>query len=611
MKHRWNTGVVTTGVLAATLIAVASGACRKEPQKEATTPPANGGTPPAPQTSAGNYPEPRFPSYLKPPASIDEVMPFVRPLVRTRTGLQGAGLGIIEKGETVLFVVSTDAEDMIVNAVVKGMEERGAKVVVKRDYEIAGIPKEEAIDYRKSRRTYTSEQGYMEAANWVDANFPRPDEAKAWLKQRRPDLYDKIFPANRQMSPRQRELYEKMRGESIGKGIREFLDKNPQIRGAYWGKGGSTSLRRYMHPAEKKFLGLFLVDNRWDVMGQLGTYPGDVWQLAEDQSMEPLVHVDKLEITDPEGTNITADISEEMAKNWSRGVYQRGHLYMFPNQATGRFGYSVIDYPAFQGEWLPREPMALANGTIAGTTNHSGYYPHWEVTVKDGYIRDVKGGGTFGDALREFLQFPNINDKVMPFHNQNHPGYWWLYEIAMGTHPKAFRNPLGLEQGNATPERNRSGVFHWGLGVTLHHDPGSATKSQKLTDFTAEYNLPRDHGFHTHTYFTTYRVRLRNADRWVNITDKGRMTSLDNPEVRALASRYGSPDELLQEDWRPGIPGINLPGDYASTYGADPWKYVWGDIQKAIAGTYDHFYPKTPASGTKTAPTTPPAGTKK
>jgi len=244
MKHRWNTGVVTTGVLAATLIAVGSGACRKEPQKEATTPQANGGTPAAPQTAAGDYPEPRFPSYLKPPGSIDEVMPFVRPLVRTRTGLQGAGLGIIEKGETVLFVVSTDAEDMIVNAVVKGMEERGAKVVVKRDYEIAGIPKEEAIEYRKSRRTYTSEQGYMEAANWVDANFPKPDEAKAWLKQRRPDLYDKIFPANRQMSPRQRELYEKMRGESIGNGIREFLEKNPQIRGAYWGKGGSTSLRR-------------------------------------------------------------------------------------------------------------------------------------------------------------------------------------------------------------------------------------------------------------------------------------------------------------------------------------------------------------------------------
>jgi hypothetical protein len=551
----------------------------------------------ASRTESTSYPEPRFPSYLKPPSSIEEVMPYVRPLVRARHGLQGAGLGIVEKGETVLFVVSTDAEDMIVEAVTKAMQERGVSVVVKRDYEIAGIPRDEAIAYRQARRTYTSEQGYMEAASWVEANFPNPDQAKAWLKERRPDLYSQLFPASREMTPRQREIYETMRGENIGRGIREFLETNRHIRGVYWGKGGSTTLRRHLRPAESKLLGLFLVDNRWDVMGQLGTYPGDVWQLAEDQSVEPLVHVDKLEITDPEGTNITADISEEMAHNWSRGVYQRGHLYMFPNQATGRFGYSVIDYPAFQGEWLPREPMALANGVVAGTTNHTGYFPRWEVTLEDGYVRDVKGGGPFGDALKEFLQYPNINDKVMPFHNENHPGYWWLYEVAMGTHPKGFRNPALLEQGSAIPERNRSGVFHWGLGVTLHHDPGAPVKSQKLIDFTEKYNLPRDHGWHTHTYFTTYKVHLRNADQWITITDKGRMTSLDHPEVRALASRYGNPDDLLQEDWRPGVPGINQPGNFAD-YAQDPWRFVWGDIEKVMAGSYTFFYPPTPARAT-------------
>ena len=30
-----------------------------------------------------------------------------------------------------------------------------------------------------------------------------------------------------------------------------------------------------------------------------------------------------------------------------QGAYQQGHLYMFPHQATGRFPYSTIDYPAF------------------------------------------------------------------------------------------------------------------------------------------------------------------------------------------------------------------------------------------------------------------------
>ena len=32
-----------------------------------------------------------------------------------------------------------------------------------------------------------------------------------------------------------------------------------------------------------RFLGLFMIDNRWDVMSLLGTYAGDVWQLAEDR----------------------------------------------------------------------------------------------------------------------------------------------------------------------------------------------------------------------------------------------------------------------------------------------------------------------------------------
>ena len=32
------------------------------------------------------------------------------------------------------------------------------------------------------------------------------------------------------------------------------------------------------------------------------------------------------------------------------------------------------------------------------------------------------------------------------------------------------------------------------------------------------------------------------------------MTSLDHPEVRALASRYGNPDDVLAEDWIPEVP---------------------------------------------------------
>ena len=168
MKHTWSPALICI------VVATLSAGCRGTDSQNGAPHTASPAATPAPATgpAKADYPEPRFPSYLKPPSSIDEVMPYIRPLVRSRTGLQGAGLGIAEKGETVLFIVATDAEDMIVEAVVKGMSERGVNTIVKRDYEIVGIPREEALDYRKARRTYTSEQGYMEAANWVDANFP-------------------------------------------------------------------------------------------------------------------------------------------------------------------------------------------------------------------------------------------------------------------------------------------------------------------------------------------------------------------------------------------------------------------------------------------------------
>jgi len=546
-----------------------------------------------PGAPAESYPEPRFPSYLKPVSSVEEVLPHVRPLVRNKTGFQGAGLGIANPGDTVTFVTSATADPLIVEAVRRAMEERKVQVNVVPEYEMVGVSKAYADAYEKIRRSYTAEQGYMEAATWVESNFPEPDKIEAWLKERRPDLYGKIFPASRELPPRLKDVQQKLLLPNLGKGIQAYLTTHTEVRGIFWGKGGGTFLRRNLHPMEQKFLGLFVVDNRWDVMSQLGTYPGDVWQLAEEQLMEPLIHVDKLTAKDPEGTDVWADISPEQAAHWARGVYQRGHLYMFPNQATGRFGYSVVDYPSFQKEWLPREPLAVIHGVLAGTTNHTGFFPRWEIHFNDnGYIAEVKGGGTTGDALREFMQLPGINDLVYPFHNPEHKGYWYLYEIAFGTHPKAFRNPQGLEDGTVIPERLRAGVIHWGLGITLHHDPGVQTQSQKLLDFTREHNMPRDHGFHTHTYFTTYRVHLRDADRWVTLLDKGHMTSLDNPEVRALASRYGDPNELLTEDWRPDMPGINAPGDYTKDYAPDPWKTVKRVIDAVVAGTYDHFYPK-------------------
>jgi len=621
-----------------TLLCVSAGvaACNRSASKESAQ---TGSSPQAPAQSSAQapqekYPAPRWPSYFKPPQSVEDLMPAARSFVRNKSGLQGRGMGILQPGESVLIVATHAAEPMVMEAVTRALKERKVTVHVKYTYEFLGQNKQQAEqkrrDIQKGRDVVNA--GIYQASSWITGQFKRPDEPKAWLKQRRPDLYAQLFPgesaptttpaptgtagtqtpppasaqgkggkkggggseeesAGPAENPREREI--------IGDGIKAFLTARPEVKGVFWGSGGSTGLRRALYPMQERFLGTFITDNIYNLQSQMSTYPGDVWQLAEEQLLEPLVYTDRVEITDPEGTNLWADITEEMAERWALGAYQRGHLYMFPNQATGRFGYSFVNYPAFQPKWLSREPIARINGTLAGTQGHGGFFPRWEITWKDGFIADVKGGGAQGASLKEFLKYPGINDLTFPYHSK--PGYWYLYEIAFGSHPKAFRHPGPLlETGNTSLDRVRSGVIHWGLGIRMWHDPDAPTESKQWADFTDEHNMPKDHGWHTHTYFTTYKVRLRNANKWVTLLDKGHMTSLDNPEVRALASRYGDPDYLLTEDWVPEVPGINAPGDYLKDYAPDPGAYSIKVLDKASKGTYEHYFPKgivpTPAA---------------
>ena len=84
MKHQRNIALICV------VVAAFSAGCRGS-EPENGTPRAES---PAATPAKADYPAPRFPSYLKPPASIEEVMPHIRPLVRSRTGLQGAGIGI-------------------------------------------------------------------------------------------------------------------------------------------------------------------------------------------------------------------------------------------------------------------------------------------------------------------------------------------------------------------------------------------------------------------------------------------------------------------------------------------------------------------------------------
>ncbi len=545
------------------------------------------------------YPEPRFPSYLKVPRSIEDVMPQARALVHNKGGNQGISLGYLDSGETVLIVPDTTAEDMMLEAIRRALVERGVKVQIVSEYELIGATREEALTVRKATEVDSAENGFKEIRNyWLERVFADPEVPKKWLKERRPDLYDALYPKRDELSPHLKTVAEKLKMNSVGSAIRQYLEKHPEIRGVYWGKAGGGFYGRYMAPLQAKFMGFCTFSNHWEMMSEIPSFPAQVFHFIEEKSIESIADVDKVHVTDPEGTDVSWDVSEELARRWAKNVYWRNHLLMYPDTATGQYGYSMKDYPALNKEWMPREPIALIHGVIAGTNGSGGFWPRMEVHFKNGYLTKVKGGGVNGDIFREFLKYPHIDDLTYPFYN--HPGFWHLWELALGTHPKYFRNPSDFyESGNAgiyclTYERYRTGVFHWGFGNELANEPGSYGPPPRWLEFAAEHNLPNGHNFHMHNYFVTYKVHLRNNDKWVTLVDRGHLTSLDDPGVRALASRYGDPDRILSEDWIPEIPGINAPGRYED-YARNPWTYARAQMEKILAGTYEHYYPRVKA----------------
>ena len=533
------------------------------------------------------YPAPRFPSYLKPPKSIDDIMPYARAAVRQTGGR--TPLGLAEKGQTVAIFTEPKADEMVLQAIKRAYEERGVKVEIVPEYQLLGVSKEEALKSVKALRWFTSEQGYMEAHRWILNAFADPSVPKKWLKEKRPDLYKAMFEKEESMSQEQVDLARKFGGRNVAQAIVKYLDQHKEVDIVFWRRGGRTNTRRQIEPYHNKLYGNFIFDNRYELMNKASTFPGDVWRLVEERVIEPIRWIDQVRVNDPEGTNFTFEVDEKQALSWAKGAYQQGHLFMFPHQATGRFPYSAVDYPAFTKEYL-YPSLVKVNGVFAGTGNHAGNYPRIEVHVKDGYVHEVKGGGLYGELWREFLKYPKVNELKYPYFDQ--PGYWWIYEAGTGTNPKFFKRPDENMEGENSSERNNAGTIHWGFGLRLDHGPQGPVESKEWMDFTKQNNLPNDHWWHIHNTLPTYQVKIRGTkNTWVTLIDKGELVSLKSPEIRALASRYGDPNEVLSDDWAPYLPGINAPGKYEE-YAKDPWKTVSMVMKKIEDGSYEYFYPK-------------------
>lgn len=397
------------------------------------------------------YPAPAFPSYLKKPDSVDKLMPAARAAARQAGGR--TPLGLVETGKQLLIVVGEIRDSkpnmMVQEAIKRAMEERGVKTTILPVWELIGLSEKEYYDYREGIRTYTIGDGQRELEYFFNFTgfVPDPDKGRAWVKAQDPELHDATWPAPKFGDPRYAELAKKY-NDLVPERLNAWLDRHPEINWIVWRSGNRPNTRKMLKQHGERFLGNYTYVDLYDLMGQVPDFPADVWRLVETKTIEPLGFVDRAEVTDPEGTAFGYDVSEEAAKGWAQGVYNQGHLYMFPPQATGRTPYSIVEYPAMKGAYIP-PVQAEVQGVIASTSSHAATYPRIEVRVKDGQIADIRGGGLYGEGMRLFLNYPGTRELTWPM--QKKPGYWWLYEAGMGTNPKYFKHPAKSATATTSP----------------------------------------------------------------------------------------------------------------------------------------------------------------
>ncbi len=251
-------------------------------------------------------------------------------------------------------------------------------------------------------------------------------------------------------------------------------------------------------------------------------------------------------LTDPEGTDLS----------WTYWDDYYG-LYSYGFAATPRYGH-LLAHPT-----TPLIAKGDVAGVVAGTTSHfSRPFPHLRAELEAGQIVRLTGGGGYGDAWRDLLE----ESKRLQYPCFPRPGLFYLWEVAIGTNPKIAR-PSRIDRyssGGTEWERRRSGIIHMGFG-TLWRAPEEK--------WAADKGILYGH-LHIHLLMATLVVTARDGTEHTVIRN-GRLTALDDPEVRALASKYGDPDRLLREDWVPEIPGISCPGSYQE-YTKDPAAWIYG-----------------------------------
>ena len=505
---------------------------------------------------AETLPGPVYPQYLL-KTNADELMDAARIAVRQPYGR--SALGKMQSGQTVHVFIQYGQDENVWEAIRRAWAERGVEAHKVGSWDLMGM----------------SEAEYAERAR---KNLLHGNEAAQELGVFRP-VYQPFFPDDvRQQFKRA------FTSEVVRKDMASFLDRHPEIKFFYAGSGGGVFWERAAGPRHaSKFMGNWIYDSAMELLGKANEFPGDVWNMVDDKIVKPIQHVREGSIVDPEGTRLRWTVTADQAKKWAGSSGSQNHLNIYPEMFAA----------------------TVEEGVLKASANHTGFYPTMTVTLgRTGRVERIDGGGEAGKWFQMLVENPKMKNARFPTAPDS--GYWYLSQDGFATNPKFVRDFERLIKGGPNvpnlSERNRAGVQHFSFSHPANID------DPKDTEYAKAQGLPLDHTAHMHVYFPTIKWRLADTGEWITISEKGQVAAFQDPEVRALAARYGDPELLFRYEWIPGIPGLNTPGDYSRDYAADPWKWILSEWSKIQSGQYERYVPDYTMKTSGTAPATTPEG---
>lgn len=426
--------------------------------------------------------------------TVHDLMPYARAVCgqeevrRTAPGF--IGYGSTKPGDRALIAVDTHYDRRVVDAVARGLQEKGAKVDV---LWVETEPDREFNDTDEVRVI-------MRRRPWSEE--PRRWEGLPWVEEL---------------------------------ALREGYDL------LVHGKGGGIPNTKHRYEA----IPWLQVDQ---FASEATTYPRELHRLINLKTWDFFYRQGrggKVHLTDPEGTDLTYTLFPEYFDGSRRGYTE-----------TPWWGHLLAHGPT------PILPQEDATGTFAGTTSHfQRPFPRIKLGVEKGRLETIEGGGAYGENWRSLKD--EASGTQYPCFPR--PGLFWLWEIAIGTHPKIHRprNIKMLSSGGFEWERRRSGIIHVGMG-TRWRGPEEV--------WAGERGIVYGH-LHVHLFFPTLTITTPQGKE-LRVIEHGHLTTLDDPEVRDFAAKFGDPDQLLKAEWEPGVPGIDAPGSY-DDYAADPARVIY------------------------------------